>query len=93
MDMKEALTLIDVREPYEYEIARIDGSRLIPLGELETHVSELPRTGTLVLQCHSGGRSEHAVRILQEAGFENALNLVGGIDAWSVEVDPAVPRY
>jgi adenylyltransferase/sulfurtransferase len=93
MDMKEPLTLIDVREPYEYEIARIDGSRLIPLGELETHVSELPRTGTLVLQCHSGGRSEHAVRILQEAGFENALNLVGGIDAWSVEVDPAVPRY
>jgi molybdopterin/thiamine biosynthesis adenylyltransferase/rhodanese-related sulfurtransferase len=93
MDMKEALTLIDVREPYEYEIARIDGSRLIPLGELETHVSELPRTGTLVLQCHSGGRSEHAVRMLQEAGFENALNLVGGIDAWAVEIDPAVPRY
>lgn len=93
MDMKEALTLIDVREPYEYEIARIDGSRLIPLGELETHVSELPRTGTLVLQCHSGGRSEHAVRMLQEAGFENALNLVGGIDAWSAEIDSTVPRY
>jgi molybdopterin/thiamine biosynthesis adenylyltransferase/rhodanese-related sulfurtransferase len=93
MDNKEALTLIDVREPYEYEIARIDGSRLIPLGELETHVSELPRAGTLVLQCHSGGRSEHAVRILQEAGFTNAVNLAGGIEAWSVEVDPAVPRY
>jgi sulfur-carrier protein adenylyltransferase/sulfurtransferase len=93
MDNEEALTLIDVREPYEYEIARIDGSRLIPLGDLETHVSELPRTGTLVLQCHSGGRSEHAVRILQAAGFENAVNLAGGIDAWSVEVDPAVPRY
>jgi len=93
MDNKEALTLIDVREPYEYEIARIHGSRLIPLGELDTHVNELPRTGTLVMQCHSGGRSEHAVRILQEAGFENAMNLEGGIDAWSVEVDPAVPRY
>jgi molybdopterin/thiamine biosynthesis adenylyltransferase/rhodanese-related sulfurtransferase len=93
MDMKEPLTLIDVREPYEYEIARIDGSRLVPLGELETHVSELPRSGTLVVQCHSGGRSEHAVRMLQEAGFENALNLVGGIDAWSVEIDPGVPRY
>jgi adenylyltransferase/sulfurtransferase len=85
--------LIDVREPYEYEIARIDGARLIPLGELETHLSELPRTGTLVLQCHSGGRSEHATRLLQQAGFENAMNLEGGIDAWSVEVDPAVPRY
>jgi adenylyltransferase/sulfurtransferase len=93
MDSKEALTLIDVREPYEYEIARIDGSRLVPLGELETHLSELPRTGALVLQCHSGGRSEHATRLLQEAGFENVYNLEGGIDAWSVEVDPAVPRY
>ena len=93
MDRKETLTLIDVREPYEYEIARIEGSRLIPLGELETHVNELPRTGALILQCHSGGRSEHAVRMLQAAGFENALNLSGGIDAWSVEVDPAVPRY
>ncbi len=93
MDGGEAFTLIDVREPYEYEIARIPGSRLIPLGELETHVGELPRTGTLVLQCHSGGRSEHAVRLLQGAGFENAYNLVGGIDAWSVEIDPAVPRY
>lgn len=93
MDNKEPLTLIDVREPYEYEIARIDGSRLIPLGELETHLSELPRAGALVLQCHSGGRSEHATRLLQEAGFENVFNLDGGIEAWSVEVDPAVPRY
>jgi sulfur-carrier protein adenylyltransferase/sulfurtransferase len=93
MDNGETFTLIDVREPFEYEIARIEGSRLIPLGELETHISELPKTGTLVLQCHSGGRSEHAARILQEAGFSNAVNLEGGIDAWSVEVDPAVPRY
>jgi adenylyltransferase/sulfurtransferase len=93
MDAGEALTLVDVREPYEYEIARIAGSRLIPLGELETHVSELPRTETLVLQCHSGGRSEHATRLLQEAGFQNVYNLEGGIEAWSVEIDPAVPRY
>ena len=93
MDNGEAVVLVDVREPYEYEIARIDGSRLIPLGDLETRLGDLPRKGTLVLQCHSGGRSEHAVRILQEAGFDNALNLTGGIEAWSVEVDPAVPRY
>jgi molybdopterin/thiamine biosynthesis adenylyltransferase/rhodanese-related sulfurtransferase len=93
MDEGEAFTLVDVREPYEYEIARIAGSRLIPLGELETRVSELPRTGMLVLQCHSGGRSEHAARFLQEAGFGNAYNLAGGIDAWSVEIDPEVPRY
>lgn len=93
MDSNEVFTLIDVREPYEYEIARIEGSRLIPLGDLESRVNELPRHQPLVLHCHSGGRSEHAVRLLQEAGFENAFNLEGGIDAWSVEVDPAVPRY
>jgi molybdopterin/thiamine biosynthesis adenylyltransferase/rhodanese-related sulfurtransferase len=93
MDGGEAVTLIDVREPYEYEIARIAGSRLIPLGELEGRVAELPRTGTLVLQCHSGGRSEHAARLLQGAGFENVYNLTGGIEAWSLEIDPEVPRY
>lgn len=93
MDKGETVTLIDVREPFEYEIARIEGARLIPLAELETHTGELAKTGTLVLQCHSGGRSEHATRILREAGFENALNLEGGIDAWSIEIDPAVPRY
>jgi molybdopterin/thiamine biosynthesis adenylyltransferase/rhodanese-related sulfurtransferase len=93
MDNKETLTLIDVRETYEYEIARIPGARLIPLGELEVHLDELPRDGALVLQCHSGGRSEHATRLLRAAGFDNAMNLEGGIDAWSVEIDPAVPRY
>ena len=84
---------MDVREPYEYEIARIAGSRLIPLGGIRNHVSELPRTGTLVRQCHSGSRGGDAVRLLQRGGFENVYNLEGGIDAWSVEVDPAVPRY
>ena len=93
MDKGEAFTLIDVREPFEYEIAKIDTSRLVPLGELESRIDELPRSGLVVLQCHSGGRSEHATRLLREAGFENAVNLAGGIDAWSVEVDPAVPRY
>lgn len=93
MDGGEAFTLIDVREPYEYEVARIEGSRLIPLGELEARVGELPRTGPLVLQCHSGGRSEHAARLLQGAGFNNVYNLAGGIEAWSLEIDPTVARY
>ncbi len=93
MDGGEALVLVDVRERYEYEIARIDGARLIPLGELESQMNELPHNGILVCQCHSGVRSEHAARLLQEAGFENVYNLEGGIDAWSIEVDPAVPRY
>ena len=93
MERREVFTLIDVREPYEYEIARIEGSRLIPLGELEAHLEEMPKSGALIFQCHSGGRSEHATRFMREAGFENAVNLEGGIDAWSVEIDPAVPRY
>ena len=93
MDRGEELVLIDVREPYEYDIARIDGARLIPLGEFQDHAAGLPRTGTLVMQCHSGARSEFATQLLREAGFKNVFNLVGGIDAWSVEIDPAVPRY
>lgn len=93
LDDGATLTLLDVREPDEYEIARIAGSLLIPLGELEARMAELPRTGMLVCQCHSGGRSAHAARLLQEAGFKNVYNLAGGIDAWSLEIDPAVPRY
>lgn len=93
MECGEELVVIDVREPYEYEAARIEGSRLIPLGEIESRLSELPRNKMIVLHCHHGGRSEHAARLLQQAGFKNVVNLAGGIDAWSVEVDPAVPRY
>jgi adenylyltransferase/sulfurtransferase len=93
MDQGEALTLIDVREPDEFEIARIPGSRLIPLGEFERRLTELPRSGALVFHCHSGGRSAHAAQLAKDAGFENVYNLEGGIDAWSVEIDPAVLRY
>jgi adenylyltransferase/sulfurtransferase len=93
MDAREPLTLVDVRESWEYDIARIAGSRLIPLGELEERLAELPRDGILVLQCHSGGRSEQGTRLLQEAGFANVFNLEGGIEAWSKEIDPTVPRY
>jgi adenylyltransferase/sulfurtransferase len=93
MDKGEALTLIDVREPDEYEIAKIPGSRLIPLGELQQRVADLPRSGALIFQCHSGIRSARATQLAKDAGFENVYNLEGGIDAWSVEIDPAVPRY
>ena len=93
MDAREKLTLVDVREPWEYEIAQITGSRLIPLGELEERLAELPREGILVIQCHSGGRSEMGARLLQQEGFANVYNLEGGIEAWSRDVDPTVPRY
>jgi adenylyltransferase/sulfurtransferase len=93
MDTREAFQLIDVREPFEYEIARIDGSKLIPLGEIAERTDELQREQTIVVHCHSGGRSAEAVRLLQQRGFTNVYNLEGGIDAWSDEVDPNVPKY
>lgn len=89
----EAFHLIDVREPHEYEIARIDGAKLIPLRQLSAHVSELPRDKDIIVHCHSGVRSAHAVHLLREAGLTRAKNLAGGIDAWSVEIDPSVERY
>jgi len=93
MDAREAFELIDVREPFEYEIARIDGSKLIPLGEIAERTDELQREQTIVVHCHSGGRSAEAVRLLQQRGFTNVYNLQGGIDAWSDEIDPSVPKY
>ena len=93
MDAHEVFELIDVREPFEYEIARIDGSKLIPLGEITERADELQRERTIVVHCHSGGRSAEAVRLLQQRGFTNVYNLEGGIDAWSEEIDPSVPKY
>jgi len=92
-DAREAFELIDVREPFEYEIARIDGAKLIPLGEIGDRVDELRRGQTIVVHCHSGQRSAQAVRLLQQRGFSNVYNLDGGIDAWSDQIDPTVPKY
>jgi Dinucleotide-utilizing enzymes involved in molybdopterin and thiamine biosynthesis family 2 len=93
MDAREAFELIDVREAFEYEIARIDGARLIPLGEIAERVSELQRERPIVVHCHSGRRSAEAVRLLQQRGFANVYNLEGGIDAWSDQIDSNVPKY
>jgi rhodanese-related sulfurtransferase len=93
MDGGKAFDLVDVREPFEYEIARIDGAKLIPLGKLTERLDELKRGRPIVVHCHSGMRSEQAVRLLQEHGFENVYNLEGGIDAWSDQIDPNVPKY
>jgi adenylyltransferase/sulfurtransferase len=93
MDAREPLTLVDVREPWEYDVAHISGSRLIPLGELEMRLAEIPREGIVIMQCHSGFRSEEGARLLANAGFANVYNLEGGIEAWSRDVDPTVPRY
>jgi molybdopterin/thiamine biosynthesis adenylyltransferase/rhodanese-related sulfurtransferase len=90
---REDFDLIDVREPYEYEIARIPGSRLIPLASLAEAIPSLDRAREIVVFCKMGGRSAHAVKTLQAAGFTRAVNLAGGILRWSDDVDPSVQKY
>jgi sulfur-carrier protein adenylyltransferase/sulfurtransferase len=93
MDAHEVFQLIDVREPFEYEIARIDGARLIPLREISERADELERDQQILVHCHSGQRSAQAVQLLQQRGFSNVYNVEGGIDAWSDYIDPSVPKY
>jgi adenylyltransferase/sulfurtransferase len=88
-----ALVVLDVREPHEYEIARIEGARLMPLSELAGRLRELDGRAEIVTHCHHGIRSLQAREILKGAGFANVRSLAGGIDAWACEVDPNVPRY
>ena len=89
----DALDIIDVREPHEWAIARIDGARLIPLASLELRLAELSPEREIVVHCKVGGRSAQAVRRLRAAGFPRVWNLAGGIQRWSREVDPSVPVY
>lgn len=93
MDAKTELFLLDVREPFERDIAAIKGSTLIPLGELESRLSELPRDRKIAVHCKLGGRSAKAVGLLREKGFTDVWNVTGGIHAWSQEIDPAIPVY
>ena len=92
MDARENFSLIDVREPFEFDIAKIDGATLIPLGEIATRIDELENE-EIIVHCHSGARSAQAVDLMRKAGLTNVYNLEGGIDAWSEEIDPSVPRY
>jgi sulfur-carrier protein adenylyltransferase/sulfurtransferase len=89
----DAVDLIDVREPYEWRIARIEGARLIPLGRIGASVPELPRDRPIVLYCHHGVRSRAACEFLVAQGFDAVWNLSGGIDQWSADVDSSVPTY
>jgi molybdopterin/thiamine biosynthesis adenylyltransferase/rhodanese-related sulfurtransferase len=93
LDARENFQLVDVREPFEHEIASIDSARLIPLGELPDRLNELDQARLTIVHCHSGQRSAQAVRILRDAGFENVFNLEGGIAKWSDEIDSDVPQY
>jgi adenylyltransferase/sulfurtransferase len=93
IDQGAAPVLIDVREPSEYQIARIDGAKLIPLGEVPQRYQEIPQDTEVVVHCKSGVRSRKAVDFLKQQGFTNVKNLAGGILAWSQEIDPTVPTY
>jgi len=86
------ISVLDVREPHEYAVANI-GAPLIPLGELPERLAELDRNRPLAVHCKSGARSARAVKLLRDAGFENVYNVKGGINAWSEEIDPSVPKY
>jgi adenylyltransferase/sulfurtransferase len=94
LDNGEDLQLIDVREPHEYEIAKIPNTKLIPLGDVVKRKDEIDETRTTVINCKGGVRSAKAIKQLQENGFAGKLiNLKGGIDAWSDKVDSDVPKY
>ncbi len=94
LDNGEDIQLIDVRQPDEYEFAKIEGAKLIPLGDIMRRMDELDESKETILQCKSGGRSAQAIMVLQRAGFTGDLkNLKGGITAWSNEVDPNIPKY
>jgi molybdopterin/thiamine biosynthesis adenylyltransferase/rhodanese-related sulfurtransferase len=93
LDAREPVQLLDVREPFEAEIAHIDRGKLIPLRDLPDRINELNRVAYTVVHCHTGMRSARAVQLLRDAGFTNVFNLKGGIDAWADEIDPAVQKY
>jgi adenylyltransferase/sulfurtransferase len=93
LDRGDKFQLIDVREPHEYQIARIPGATLIPLGELPKRLSELNPYGEYVMHCKSGARSQKATDLLKQNGFKSVRNMTGGILAWSDKVDASVPKY
>lgn len=93
IDKGDQLVLLDVREPWEHSLAKIEGSTLIPLGTLPQSMDQLDKAAEIIAYCHHGMRSADATQFLLQQGFPVVKNLVGGIDAWSVQVDPAVPRY
>jgi molybdopterin/thiamine biosynthesis adenylyltransferase/rhodanese-related sulfurtransferase len=89
----EPVFMLDVREPWEHEIAQIEGATLIPMAAVPSRVGDVPRDRTVVVLCHHGARSAMVADYLRASGHARVLNLAGGIDRWSVEVDPSVPRY
>ena len=90
---REPPVLVDVREPWETAMCRIEGSLLVPLGSVPARIAELPADRDLVLVCHHGNRSQRAAQWLEQNGYTRLYNLVGGVERWATEVDPQMARY
>jgi len=93
LDQGEKLVFIDVREPWEYALCRIEGAKHVPLASLAARLEALPDVDEVICYCHHGMRSLDAAAWLRFQGIERAKSLAGGIERWSLEVDPKVPRY
>jgi rhodanese-related sulfurtransferase len=93
LDGRQKLLLIDVREPHEYQICKIDGATLIPMRTIPANLQQLDTDDEVICYCHHGVRSLDVVVWLQGQGVATARSLAGGIDRWSLEIDPQVPRY
>jgi len=92
IDAGENVYILDVREPWEYVIAHI-GGRLIPQDEVPQRLAEIDRNREVIVHCHSGIRSQQIAELLKRSGYPRVANLAGGINAWSEEIDPKVPKY
>ncbi len=93
LDAGEKIKILDVREPEEFEICSLKNACLIPLNELPHCLNELNPDEAIVVYCHHGMRSMHVAMMLKNKGYQNVQSLRGGIDAWALEIDPAIERY
>ncbi|HCR29482.1 MAG TPA: molybdenum cofactor biosynthesis protein MoeB [Opitutae bacterium] len=93
LDKGSVAALLDVREPYECAIGSIEGSTNIPMNAIPQNLESISKEGVLLIYCHHGGRSMQVTHFLRQNGFENAVNIAGGIDAWSAEIDSSIQRY
>ena len=92
-DNQESFQFIDVREKDEYDFAKIDGATLIPLSQFQERFQEIDPDQEVVIYCHHGGRSMRACEFLLSQGYTDLINVKGGIDQWSLKINPKVPRY
>ncbi len=93
LDRGEKFLLVDVRQQWEFELCKIDGAKLVPLDALSSNLPEIAAADDVVVYCHHGRRSLDAVVFLRQQGVEGARSMAGGIERWSTEIDPQVPRY